>query len=277
MSEEQESLLVADSPSSAATSHEKTGAAVSLDQRERESHRIEEIRRARDRLASYSRAIDTYYDEIPVRLRDHPDAQSRCLELLSNAEVALTPPVGRKSLIQSRLDLTRLQIEMTRTESAKTSFLVVVMMVYIFSALAGTAVTFDLVDLSSPASQLNQQLVMGIPKPVWVWAIIGSFTSMLLRAGSFPFSNRIEAIRWLLFRPVLGVVMGVMTYLMLTAWLIVFAGSSTTQTSELIWVIAFVGSFSDTLSVNLLQKVIGHFEPQAKSEEVEAPAAILSK
>ena len=177
----------------------------------------------------------------------------------------------------SRREPTRLQIEMTRTESAKTSFLVVVMMVYIFSALAGTAVTFDLVDLSSPASQLNQQLVMGIPKPVWVWAIIGSFTSMLLRAGSFPFSNRIEAIRWLLFRPVVGVVMGVMTYLMLTAWLIVFAGSSTTQTPELIWVIAFVGSFSDTLSVNLLQKVIGRFEPQAKSEEVEAPAAILSK
>ena len=264
MTEDQKSLLAADSPSPAATSHEKTAMAVSLDQRERELDRIEEIRRA----------IDTYYDEIPVRLRDYPDAQSRCLELLSNAEVALTPPVGRKSLIQSRLDLTRLEIEMTRTESAKTSFLVVVMIVYIFSVLGGTAVVFDLIDFSSPASELNQQFVLGIPQPIWVWAIIGSFTSMLLRAGSFPFSNRVEAIRWLLFRPVVGVVMGVMTYLMLTAGLIVFAGSSTTQTPELIWVIAFVGSSSDTLSVNLLQRVIGRFEPQGQSEGSGATAVI---
>ena len=53
--------------------------------------------------------------------------------------------------------------------------------------------------------------------------------------------------------------MGVLTYLMVTAGLIVFAGTANTQTPELLWIIAFVGSFSDNLSINLLQKILGKF------------------
>ena len=84
---------------------------------------------------------------------------------------------------------------------------------------------------------------------------------MLLRAGQLPFANQWDAFRWLMFRPIVGVVMGILTYLMVTAGLIVFAGSSQTRTPELLWVIAFVGSFSDTLSITLLQKMVGRFKP----------------
>src|SRR4029077_18040589 len=35
------------------------------------------------------------------------------------------------------------------------------------------------------------------------------------------------------------------------------AGGANPKSPELLWVIAFVGSFSDTLSINLLQRVLG--------------------
>lgn len=63
--------------------------------------------------------------------------------------------------------------------------------------------------------------------------------------------------------------MGVLTYLMVVTGLIIFAGNTKTSTPELIWVIAFVGSFSDTLSINLLQKILGQFSPVENSNQVE--------
>lgn len=69
--------------------------------------------------------------------------------------------------------------------------------------------------------------------------------------------------------------MGALIYLMLTTGLIVFAGSSRTQTPELIWIIAFIGSFSDTISTNLLQKIIGTITPS--EEAMSIPVSMHKK
>jgi len=129
-----------------------------------------------------------------------------------------------------------------------------------FALAVGAAMYFNVLEVGVEGKQLNERLIFGIPLPIMVWSVVGSFTSMLFRAGQLPFSNPQEALRWLLFRPVVGIVMGLLTYLMVTAGLIVFAGTSKAQTPELLWVIAFVGSFSDSLSVNLLQKIVGKFQ-----------------
>jgi hypothetical protein len=108
---------------------------------------------------------------------------------------------------------------------------------------------------------------MGIPAAVWLWALIGTLTSMLLRAGAKPFADRVEAKRWLVYRPVVGVVMGVMIYLLLQAGLIVFTDQGQTQTEELVWVVAFFGGFSDSFSVNLLNRILGAGEEQAATRD----------
>lgn len=219
------------------------------------------------RIESLRRNIDEYYEMVPHRLRDLPDAQGKCLELMSRAEQLLTPPITRRSIIDAKLALARLEIEMRRSQSARTSFMVVVVVVYIFAAAVGAAIASGLLSTGATADEMNERLFMGVPLPIWIWGVIGSLTSMLLRAGYFPFTNRTEALRWLLFRPIVGVVMGVMTYLMVVAGLIVFAGSPTTQTPELLWIIAFVGSFSDDLSVNLLRRVVGKFQMKELSTQ----------
>lgn len=220
----------------------------------------EEQRPDKQRIEVLRRAIDGYYEVIPTKLGDLPDAQGRCLELLSNAEQLLTPPVGRKDIIDARVILTKLDIEVRRCQSAKYSLWLVAALVYGFALTFGLLYWTGVIKANVAAQQLNQELVMGVPVPILIWGVIGSLTSMLLRAGYFPFSDRTEALRWFCFRPIVGVVMGVLTYLMVIAGLIVFTGEADPETPELLWVIAFVGSFSDTLSINLLQRIVGEFQ-----------------
>ncbi|MBN1929790.1 MAG: hypothetical protein JW764_09650 [Chlorobiaceae bacterium] len=219
-----------------------------------------------DRVDHLMKSIDKYYEEIPMLLRDLPEAQGRCLELLSHAEQQLTYPVSRKNMIDARIDIARIEIEIRRSQSSKTSFVIIVAIVYVFAIVATGFISAGLITTGVEAKVLNSDLIMGIPLPIWVWGVIGSLTSMLFRAGYFPFTDRREAFRWLLFRPIVGVVMGVLTYLMVTAGLIVFAGNANTQAPELLWIIAFVGSFSDNLSINLLQTVLGKFQVKELKE-----------
>ena len=213
--------------------------------------------------------INNYYQKIPIDLREVPEIQKLCLGYLSEAEKSLS----KEDIISCRIALTQIEIELYRAKNAFRSFAIVVFIIYffaIFPLLAYRGNWFGIQQLEllkilvadgMTPEQLNETLFIGIPIPIWFWSIIGSFTSMLLRASYFPFRNSNEALRWLLARPIIGINMGVLTYLMLISGLIVFAGNSTSiQTPQLLWVIAFIGSFSDTLSINLLQNILGDLQ-----------------
>ena len=51
--------------------------------------------------------------------------------------------------------------------------------------------------------------------------------------------------------------MGVMLYLLLVSGLIVFTGAADIKNPQLIWIIAFIGSFSQEFSFKLLEKLMG--------------------
>lgn len=213
-------------------------------------------------ITELQQEIDSALRRIPQELASVPEVQERCLSYVIEAQNLLSPPVRLTDIVSSRVMLTKVQMEQFRVRAARISSVIVLMVVYMFAGVLGLAYAYGLLRVGTAAAQeLNNQLVLGIPIPILVWSAIGSLTSMLLRAGNLPIFNRIEALRWLLFRPIVGVVMGVITYLMVIAGLIVFSGAATPRTPELLWVIAFVGSFSDTLSVNLLQRVLGRFVP----------------
>jgi hypothetical protein len=225
------------------------------------------------RISELNDKISYYYDNIPMLLRHAPEIQEKCMNFLLDAERQLVPPTSRDQVIWARLALTRIEIEIKRARSSGASSAIVLLIVYMFIGAIAAAFYFNLLQTGTTADALNKSLIMGIPLPVLVWSVIGSLTSMLLRAGQLPFDNINDGIRWVLFRPIVGVVMGILTYLMVTAGLIVFAGSGQSKTPELLWVIAFIGSFSDNLSINLLHKIIGEFrvhESKDKSKSREA-------
>jgi hypothetical protein len=214
------------------------------------------------RAQQLHREIDKDYPAIRTTLRNIPEVQSRCLRHLLEAEKSLNHcPLQPEDIINATGSVAEVDIELTKATAGRMSFIVVGVVSYVLALLVYLAYCRSLFESRSAAAELNKYLVVGIPLPVWLWSIIGSFTSMLLRASQFPFVDVSEAVRWLLSRPIVGTVMGVLTYLLVVAGLIVFTGTGTTNAPELIWVIAFVGSFSDTLSINLLQRILGEFKP----------------
>ena len=208
------------------------------------------------------KGVQGLYRKVPKVLRDSPAAQQECLRHLLQAETLLADnPHSRRRIVQARLALTRAEIVLEREGVRQRSFLVVVILAYFFAILVFLGFQAGIVQSSANAESLNKALVLGVPFPVCVWAAIGTLTSMLLRAGQFPFTSMNEAYRWLFFRPIVGLVMGVLTYLLVAAGLVILVGSPTTQTPELLWVLAFVGGFSDTLSVKLLERIGGQVKP----------------
>jgi hypothetical protein len=232
-------------------------------------------------LERYQGEIDHLYELIEGYSRQigglSPDIYEKCMKLLEKSGIEIASCTKICSIgVHSPSQMEQCQIrfikiggflsdvkfELNKIKANRYSFFIVVIVTYIFAVVIYLAYRSGIMNWTTSATQLNTTPLLGIPLPVWFWAIIGSLTSMLLRSGQNPFSDFNEALRWLLFRPIVGVVMGVMTYLMLTTGLIVFVGpekATQPQTPELIWVIAFLGSFSDTLSINLLENILGKF------------------
>jgi hypothetical protein len=221
-----------------------------------------------------------------------PEVYERCMRLLEKSGIEIANCTKFKDFILSDSESEECQIrfikiggfisdvkfELNKNKANRNSFIIVVIITYIFAIIIYTAYHSGYINWTTNAEDWNKMPVLGIPQPVWIWAIIGSLTSMLLRSGQNPFSDFNEALRWLLFRPIVGVIMGVMTYLMLTTGLIVFVGpteAATPQTPQLIWVIAFLGSFSDTLSINLLESILGKF-PTKEEKKIETEGNQIS-
>jgi hypothetical protein len=149
------------------------------------------------------------------------------------------------------------ETELNRAEVGKKSYKVVGVLVVIMALSILIAYHFKIFDIVGSVEDLNKHLVLGVPLPVWIYALLGSLTSMLYRAEKMPFKDIKEGMCWILHRSIVGIVMGVMTYLMLITGLIVFAGQDTVKVPQLVWVLAFLGGFSDTLSMDLLDKISG--------------------
>jgi hypothetical protein len=216
-----------------------------------------------DEAQKLEHEISQLYSRITMRLRERPQEQTQCLEHLKESEMLLARATGRADLIQARWHVTQVKVLLARNHANQFSAAIVPLILYLFIAGIWALATKGILTSGASAEEMNEQLLMGIPIPVFVWSGIGSLTSMLLKAGSTPFDDRSEALRWLFSRPIVGLVMGILIYLMIVAGLIVFAGTADLKTPQLIWVLAFVGGFSDTLSVGLMGKLDGQFRPPA--------------
>ncbi len=106
--------------------------------------------------------------------------------------------------------------------------------------------------------------LLGIPVSVALWAAIGSLAAILYRF----YTQRPERIRtelkWLIARPIIGIIMGSLEYLAILSGLIVF-GTNQTGTPDslnntrpqLLWMLAFLGGFSDRFFESLIKNVMG--------------------
>jgi hypothetical protein len=225
------------------------------------------------RIAALQDEITALYASLPGKLERHESMLATALEQLREAEEALaeahTDPMR---VVDASILLAKIKATVARARGSSASFFAVLLIVYVIVILVAAGYTSGLFELKN----VRELAILEVPVPIWIWALIGSLTSMLFRAGQFAFIDMREALRWLLFRPLVGLIMGVILYLMVIAGLVVFAGTTEPKTEQLLWVIAFAGAFSDTVSIGLLEKTLGRFrnveQPTGEVEPKPKPA-----
>ena len=120
--------------------------------------------------------------------------------------------------------------------------------------------------------------VIGIPLTVLVWSLIGSVAAILYRFYTYRLRELSQVsleISWLIARPLTGVIMGMVSYVIIVAGLLVFgnATQSTIDTPvirpQLLWAVAFLAGFSDKFFEGFIRALLSKLPDFApKSPEI---------
>ncbi len=112
--------------------------------------------------------------------------------------------------------------------------------------------------------------VIEIPLPILIWSAIGSFTAILYRFNSSGEMELQDPLRWLLTRPLTGIVMGIIAYFVISVGFLSTGAKITSGTGapEVLWLIAFISGFSDRFANGLLRSLVGRFGGKEEAELV---------
>lgn len=147
----------------------------------------------------------------------------------------------------------------------------------LFNAVTGSSATFE--------SQFNTVIILGVPLSVLVWGAGGSLAAILYRFYKTPQSERVQwgyEFRWLLARPLIGIIMAAVAYVALFAGVFVLEGAATgmetaagVRRPELFYVVAFLAGFSDKFYegiIELLTSRVGSPKTETANGTNPAPA-----
>jgi len=125
-----------------------------------------------------------------------------------------------------------------------------------------------------PLSQLRIP-VLGIPWPVLVWSLIGSFAAMIYRFNANPIYDFSDAIKWMITRPIQGVVLGSTLYLILVSGLFILTAGNTSNpaglisTDEVVLVLCFLIGFSDRFADSVFNTLVQRYSPKNTEQQSE--------
>jgi hypothetical protein len=111
--------------------------------------------------------------------------------------------------------------------------------------------------------------ILGVPWPVILWSFLGSFVAMLYRFNKMPIYDFGDALKWLLTRPIQGIVLALALYLIMVSGGVVFTGATSLgkPADSLILLLSFLIGFSDRFGDAVFEAVISKYAPTAKQIE----------
>lgn len=151
-----------------------------------------------------------------------------------------------------------------RAQKTKNSFLIG--MTSILIAFIILLSTFYYLDIEW--KDISDYPILGIPLGVCIWSFIGSFAAMLTQFNKEPIHKFGDPLKWVIIRPVLGVVMGAAIYLALFS--LVLTGKN--QNALLPLLVAFFVGYSDTFTFNIMasiQNIISSLFNSANNEDIK--------
>jgi hypothetical protein len=234
------------------------------------------------RAESLIRDLDALYEKIEGMTR--PRVTSVAIDNMKHAEILLrNDRATLEDVIMARALLAKTRIEIQAASQHEDESFSVRFAGVVYGVCAATVVVCALVywyfnpDLNGGES-LGRTFV-GVPAFVWIWSAIGTITAMLLRASEIRLEGWGVASRWLMCRPVVGISTGVLLYLVLQAGLLVVSSASSENAvprPELLYLISYLGGFSDTVSVAIIQRLMGQFSGMPISPTNQNKVANLS-
>lgn len=117
----------------------------------------------------------------------------------------------------------------------------------------------------SPLLGIAQDCViplLQIPLSIVLWGSIGSFTALIYRFNKAADAELRNPKRLMLTRPIIGVVMSVISYFVLRVGILASLPRDVVpslETGLVFWLLAFLVGFSDTLAEGVLRTLVGRF------------------
>jgi hypothetical protein len=102
--------------------------------------------------------------------------------------------------------------------------------------------------------------ILSIPVTVVLWSLIGALAAMLYRFNRSSDTEMEFPLGWFFTRPVTGMVMGLIVYLLMKGVLIITASGipfGTLGSQEVVWLLAFLAGFSDRFCDLVLNLIVG--------------------
>ena len=125
----------------------------------------------------------------------------------------------------------------------------------------------------------DEVLLLHVPIYILVWSTIGSLAAILYRFNRSAMVELEDPMRVLLTRPLTGIILGMLSYLLVQLGFLAVSGGSGTAESlggergvHLMIVVAFIVSFSDRLSEAVLKALVGRFGGDEAGDLVELRA-----
>jgi hypothetical protein len=112
--------------------------------------------------------------------------------------------------------------------------------------------------------------IIGIPVYVLVWGGIGSLAAILYRFYTQEIGRMSQEFRWLIARPIIGIIMGSIAYLGVVSGMLILStsnGTTGTVREEIVWLLAFLGGFSDRFFESVIAALLARVPVSAEPEK----------
>ena len=234
----------------------------------------EELQQAYRRLLGQ---IEQYFDIVAETLYDNNYLQQESLERLQKAKEILQ---NREQDDDLEWVLSRAQFEVRRVHVAiskeqqiqqgekRLSWIVpAIVLAYIATIVA-------IILFARQAWTSTTEIpIIGVPASVLLWAAIGSLAAILYRFYTRQRGRITREIRWLIARPVIGILMGALSYLAIVSGLFIFGAAmgaanpgATAARPQLLWMLAFLGGFSDKVFEAVVNAVVSRLSGPESSQ-----------
>lgn len=133
--------------------------------------------------------------------------------------------------------------------------------------------------LTNKNPELLAAEVFGVPLSVILWGAAGSLAAILYRFYTEQGQIRFAAeFRWLIARPIIGIIMGAVVYLALVSGLILVSTNDPADVAgermKVFWIISFLAGFSDKFYLGVIDLLVAR---TVSSKEIDSNTVITQK